>query len=226
MLDLISPNFKSYADKIKADFIVIDDCRMSSHPVLEKLRVSDYLEDYDRIILMDADIVIRPDCPNLFDLIPEDRLGAYNEGGACPFDELRDIRLRVTAETGKFYSLEPPDWTASKEIWSNLPYYNSGLMVLSKQHKPIFHIEEGQRPLPVPLPHLICTEQGIINFRIWKHRPKMFHLPVCFNQMPWNSNRDSLMSSYIMHFAGMPFDDRLKLMKEAHDFFESFFTWN
>jgi lipopolysaccharide biosynthesis glycosyltransferase len=39
-----------------------------------------YFDTYDRILFLDADILVRDDCPNLFDLVDVDRVAAYDEG--------------------------------------------------------------------------------------------------------------------------------------------------
>jgi hypothetical protein len=36
-------------------------------PIYEKENAFDYLDDYDQIAIIDADIYIRPDAPNIFE---------------------------------------------------------------------------------------------------------------------------------------------------------------
>ena len=41
-------------------------------PIYEKENAFDYIDDYDQIAIIDADIYIRPDSPNIFDEVSED----------------------------------------------------------------------------------------------------------------------------------------------------------
>jgi alpha-N-acetylglucosamine transferase len=34
---------------------------------------------YERVIWIDSDVLVRPDSPNLLDLVPENRFGAFDE---------------------------------------------------------------------------------------------------------------------------------------------------
>ena len=61
------PTLSMYAKKIGADFVP------------SFLSPTD-LQAYDRIILVHSDLIIRPDCPSLFRVVPEGWIGAYNMG--------------------------------------------------------------------------------------------------------------------------------------------------
>ena len=45
-------------------------------PFLEKLHLDRHAAAYDRIIYLDRDVIVRADCPSLFEQVPEDRIGA------------------------------------------------------------------------------------------------------------------------------------------------------
>lgn len=72
-------SISNYAKKIEADFMVITDQKHSS-PVWDKFRIYDLLNDYERILYLDTDILIKRDCPDLFKIVPKDMFGAFNEG--------------------------------------------------------------------------------------------------------------------------------------------------
>ena len=75
---LTHPLIRKYAEKINADFILIDTKKVgSSHPIHEKFQIYDILNIYARIIYLDTDIVIKNECPNLFDIVPEEKLGVF-----------------------------------------------------------------------------------------------------------------------------------------------------
>lgn len=89
LCSLTMPNLQAYADRVGADFIeitdrflhreindyiynpFIEDSRLDIHPACEKLQAYNYSKDYDKTILIDADIVLHPLCPDLFEQINE-----------------------------------------------------------------------------------------------------------------------------------------------------------
>lgn len=75
---LTHPSIQKYANKIKADFLVIENST-TADPNWEKTQVHTLLNKYKRILLLDSDLIIRSDCPNLFEIVPEDKLGGFNE---------------------------------------------------------------------------------------------------------------------------------------------------
>ena len=83
------PTMKKYADRIGADFLIIDESAGST-PHWEKFQLFHLLNKYERIIYFDTDIIIRDDCPDLFDLVPDNRLGIFDE---APFTDGRSISM-------------------------------------------------------------------------------------------------------------------------------------
>jgi lipopolysaccharide biosynthesis glycosyltransferase len=75
------PFIHGYASKIGADFHAITRSMISlTTPHWEKFRIHDLLDQYDRIIYLDTDIIVKPDCQDLFEIVPYHQIGAYNEG--------------------------------------------------------------------------------------------------------------------------------------------------
>lgn len=115
---------KAYADKIDADFIVLDDKKSASLPHWKKFEIFNLLRDYKRLIYVDTDIIIRDDCPNLFDIIPENKLGIFNEGRFTPrWESLREACVSYEEDIDK-------KWDGT--------YYNTGVMVISRFQKELF----------------------------------------------------------------------------------------
>jgi lipopolysaccharide biosynthesis glycosyltransferase len=74
------PSMTQYADKIGAELIVITEQRINkTTPHWEKFQLYDILGIYDRVIFFDTDIYICSNCPNLFDIVPYDCIGAMDE---------------------------------------------------------------------------------------------------------------------------------------------------
>lgn len=185
---LTHPTLKSYADKINADFIVLDTCKTTPH--WEKFRINDLLNKYDRIIYLDTDLIVRDDCPDLFDIVPYNQIGAFNEAKFVQ----REYSL---IETARAYDIDP-----SMINW-NGKYYNTGVMVLSKCHKRFIIKPEKE--------YSNFYEQGYLNLVISmeeSHRtkeddPLMFDLPFAFNRMTClDFSGEVRHASYIIHYAG------------------------
>jgi lipopolysaccharide biosynthesis glycosyltransferase len=94
--ELTHPTIKNYAEKIGADFICLDeDRKFSAH--WKKFELYYLLKDYDRIIYVDTDLIIRDDCPDLFEIVPEKKIGMFNEG----IYEAREDSLREACNAYK-----------------------------------------------------------------------------------------------------------------------------
>jgi hypothetical protein len=182
---LTHPTLKAYADRIDADFIVLSDMVTCQQPHWSKFLLYDLLPDYDRIIFLDTDIIVRDDCPDLTKIVPSDKLGMFCEGHFTP--RMESLREAVVA-----YKEEIPKWDGRS-------YYNSGVMVMSKQHRILFK-------LPDKLHKLGMYEQGYINLKIFRDEWKMFDLPYIYNRMTCMDELtgDQRHNSYIIHYAGAP----------------------
>ncbi len=182
------PTIRNYADRVGADFIVLDTCKTTPH--WEKFRINDLLNKYDRIIYLDTDLIVRDDCPDLFDIVPYNQIGAFNEAKFVQ----REYSL---IETARAYDIDP-----SMINW-NGKYYNTGVMVLSKCHKKFILKPEKE--------YSNFYEQGYLNLVISmeeSHRtkeddPLMFDLPFAFNRMTClDFSGEVRHASYIIHYAG------------------------
>jgi ADP-heptose:LPS heptosyltransferase/lipopolysaccharide biosynthesis glycosyltransferase len=181
------PFFNAYADKIGADLLVLKDIPASlPSPHWAKFSIYELLhKQYDRVAFIDADIIIRPDAPSLFDIVPEDMFGIFNEG-------LHSPRSICIYETMKVYNIKLPKWNGRD-------YYNTGVMVVSREHRHIFKIEEEIKPLRNSF-----GEQTYLNMRILSSGVRIFALHHKFNRM---SLMDMLtgvsrLASYFVHYAG------------------------
>jgi hypothetical protein len=74
--DICLPTIKSYADRVGADFRIYSEEKPKFDGTsffMQKLGQWDYLKEYDRLLCLDADIMIVPDAPDVFE--------AFNEPG-------------------------------------------------------------------------------------------------------------------------------------------------
>lgn len=191
MAKLTHPAIKSYADKIEADFVTITESTTST-PHWEKFNaIYSLLNKYERIIYVDTDIIIRDDCPNLFDIVPTLDLGLFNE---MPFTGgTRSISL---IDSCKDYGIILKSWDHK--------YYNTGVMVVSRRHKQMFKKPEKEA--------FSFYEQGYLNAKIAQtlesvgNELSIFQLPYMYNRITVMDGftGEERFASYMIHYAGYP----------------------
>jgi hypothetical protein len=103
--------------------------RLGYLPIREKQNALEYLDRYDHVAVIDADVYIRHGAPHLFDQMrPEDEFAAVLE---------RDMPLTAAYRTkivkhseAQFRSLTDVDWHWERD---GAAFYNCGVMVLSSE---------------------------------------------------------------------------------------------
>lgn len=183
MAECTHPTLKRYAERIGADFLSVDESP-SSTPHWEKFAIFHLLNRYKRILYLDTDLIVRDDCPSLFEVVPEDKLGMFNE---APFTDGRRMSMYEACKT---YDTTLPNW--------NGKYYNTGVMVISRAHKYLFAkpAEEAFN----------FYEQGFINLVVAKHETPIHDLRYTYNRMTCMDTLtgEERHASYIIHYAGYP----------------------
>lgn len=180
--------FVDYANRCDADLIVLKGTDGMAYPSPHWIKFSIYnllKKEFDRIAFIDADILIRPDTPSLFDIVPEDQFGIFNEGTYSP-------RAMCIHEVKKVFNVDLPKWDGKT-------YYNTGVMVVSRCHRDIFKIQEEVKPLRNGF-----GEQTYLNMKIMSNDVKIFNLSHKFNRMSLMDRiiGVSRLDSYIVHYAG------------------------
>jgi len=188
---LTLPSIKAYAEKIGADFINISE--FNKYYITQKwnkFHIHELLNKYNRIIYLDIDILVRDDCPNLFDVVPENKLGMFNEGRYVP-------RFEFLEQASEYYEEPLKKWNGT--------FYNSGVMVISRMHKQIFKLPRGQ--------DFVETDQPYINLRILNDKVEMFGLDYKYNRMDILDTicGVSRLDSYIVHYAGAPKENNIQM---------------
>jgi lipopolysaccharide biosynthesis glycosyltransferase len=186
------PSLQSYAGRIGADFVVITDQRISKFPHFEKFRLYDILAEYNRVIFLDTDTIVRHDCPNLFDIVPQDRVGMYGEGFMANEQEQAVHRRVMEQSLHEYYNAPPPaEW--------NREFYNTGVIVASQCHKDLFI------PPPKELP-LDYWDQAFMNARLTMEKIKVFDIGYRFNRMYYVDKvvKQHRLYAHVVHYAGVP----------------------
>lgn len=190
MTNITFPIIKSFAKKWNAEFIELN----HEPPVMTDdngsyfriMKLYDLFNDYDRILNFDADIIINKSCPNIFDVVPYEKVGSiYEDRGTR-----RENRLKRIASIQKDYG----------NIQWSTDYVNSGVFLTSKCHRDIFTTIDGK----------YYTGDGSddvhLGYQIHKLKFPIFELSYKFNHMTmfsekWN-NYANRFDSHIIHYAG------------------------
>ncbi|MDP3988893.1 MAG: glycosyltransferase [bacterium] len=168
---------QNYAQKIGADFKVITEQKVSeTTPHWEKFQIHDFLNEYERIIYFDTDLIIRGDCPDLFAVVPENMLGAFNEisYSGRGLDTMRDIAEKYGVDV----------------IDTGRGYFNTGVLVISRQHQGAFIKPNSE------ITHFY--EQSYLNLAFAMNSITMHELDEKFNCMDHKKG----LGAYVMHYAG------------------------
>jgi len=196
-------SFKFYAKKVKADFIVFDKRKfLDRDSVYEKFQIRDLIEQgYQRILYIDTDAFIKPNCPDIFNLVPYEQIGGvYDNKENEPANQDRTIQTqRILGDI---------EWERG--------YINAGIYIVSDIHKELFNI-------PAKTPNEGWWDQNVLNYNIHKFGFKIYKLDIKFNAMflyGYSTNgkiEDVDVDAYIIHLAACGRrKERLKFLYERY----------
>ena len=190
-----------YSHKTNSEIILIKRELIKDVPVhLQKFQIKEILDNFDRVLYVDVDTLIHPDCPDLFEIVPVDCVGAVpdcHNGKWGNINRFKEI-LAIQDKLGN------ANWQTG--------YFNSGVIVLSKQHKNLFSNPELRKKFNSQF-----NDQTLINYNLFKNEYKFHPLETRFNGMEINGfssriENDNKTNAFIMHFAHE--GDKAKQMKK------------
>ena len=195
---LSHPIFRRYARRHDLDFVHIRQRRYAlstrwfkprRHQWLffEKHQLRKLLETYERILYLDGDILLTPDCPNLVDLVPAGHLGCVFEDVGPRAWERHDELARAQAKAGALPT--PP-----------AGYFNAGMLVVDRAHRPLFDLHACP-PVGGRWP-----EQTALNYHAARLRLPLHPLPARCNLLAefpttW-ANAAHRRAAWVIHYAG------------------------
>jgi lipopolysaccharide biosynthesis glycosyltransferase len=188
--DISHPIFKHFCKEWDCDFIVLDGdspCNIGNGKYHYRImKMGELLDDYDRILHLDTDIILAPNCLNIFKVVSERCIGTLFEDVGT---RKEDRRTRIRDCQNKWEDI----------CWYE-GYFNTGVFVVSKQHKDIFESYKGE----------YWVENGfddvhlgfMARFKAHRIQPLQFRL----NHMSMHSERwnhgSRRLDSYVIHYAG------------------------
>lgn len=211
MCEISHPILKVYASKCKADFHVISENK-GIHPHFRILQFIELFEEYDYILSVDSDVLIKKDCPDIFDIVPDGLVGTIYEDVGSRKDHRRDLINKIQNERGDV------GWKSG--------YINTGFALFPASQKGIFNrIDTNNLWLDFGLDDVEICYQIHASSTLSDSTYQIYELPFQFNHMtmhsePWNNNADRF-DSWILHYAGRGIYDnfitnRLDQMKQDY----------
>jgi len=219
MSKLTWPLMETYADKCDADFIGLDN-KIEDWAIMEKFRTWHFCQQYDEVLFLDADCVVKSTCPNIFDEY-SDTICVHDDGPRVGDAEwLSRDRKAITAVTGR-------------RVQHTTACYNSGVVLTRKPASDIW-----KRP-EVHIGTSHCIEQTWVGEQISQAVQKGATLKILdskWNWQWWFNNTSpgefdaGLPTAHIVHFAAHP--NRYEAIKEyidiaqGKDLVGSIITWD
>jgi len=181
--------------------------RLGYLPIYEKENAFEYLDKYDQVAIIDSDVYIRPDAPNVFDTINKD----------VDFAGVLEKEMPVTNEyLRKIMNYSRMQYAQPKTLhnlmdWSNgcADFYNMGIMILNKSidrfifpDSPLSFI---RRPLFKPFVDGLgawkwSTDQTLLNFWVKRTNMKVQNLSYKWNGLYSAIPKDKIEQAHFVHF--------------------------
>ena len=186
--------------------------------IMQREWVFDILEhndiDYDQILIVDADTIVHPDCPNFFKETNHNYAAVVNNG--CYEWVTRSVRGWGDAMFPNEPLVKPYD------------YFNNGFVVVNKKHKPFFdeikdlYLNRGEEIKHYRDTIKASTGQTMVNFMLKKNnievtklsegynlqdlfRKNLLHIP---NHSWFSDELHFLNAGWVYHFNAIPQNDR------------------
>ena len=187
--------------------------------------------EYDQVLIIDADTIVHPDCPNVFE-----KTNYEYSVVACNGD-YEWVRRSIDAWGKYMFSV---DTYEKPKVWE---YFNTGFIIANKKHKPFFKelqnfylenkeklydIRNNKKYKTYPIPGV---GQTCVNFLVKKHKIKIRYLPERYNLQDmfrknllyvpgfswWEDKLLFLDAGWIYHFNAIPPKDAgNKKTRSAH----------
>ncbi len=182
---------KDYAKQWDCDFVILGD-EIEDTGDYEKnhyriLEVEKYFDTYERILVIDSDIIIMPGTPNPFELVDWRYIGSIFEDKGS-----REVARRQTIQDIQ-QQFGGVGWVDG--------YINTGFFICSRKHRTIFR-KINDRHLWTGFGYddaLIGYNIRLLGFHVQELEYKWNHTAM-FSE-PWNNNANRF-DSYIIHYAG------------------------
>lgn len=214
-------SWKAWCDKNDVKMVEWTESIMDTEQfpiIMQREWVFDIIEhndiDYDQILIVDADTIVHPNCPNFFEETNHNYSAIINNG--CYEWVTRSVR-----EWGKAMFPNQP-------LVKPYDYFNTGFVVVNKKHKPFFekikdlYLNRGEEIKHYRDTIKASTGQTMVNFMLQKNNVEVTKLSEAYNlqdlfkknllHIPnhsWFTDElHFLNAGWVYHFNAIPQNDR------------------
>jgi hypothetical protein len=175
------PSIKAYATRIGAELQIPNVSDSLSNAAM-KFQAIEQMRHFDRVIWFDCDLIVRPGCPNLFEIVPREYIGVCVEYDYIPAD--------FPAKAKEINQVEA-------DFFSNGHYFNAGVIVFSQEHSPLFDLRGATEVRFGPQ-----LDQSYVNVMARKLGFPLFYMTHDFNFIPHVYAITDRRFAWICHVAG------------------------
>ena len=168
----------AYAQRCRTDLILKTSKTISDTPWAssQRMEMEKLFDTYDRILYVDADVLIKPDAPNIFE--------AINDSYIHMLPENSYNKNYIEKEVIPYIQQVKPSYKASK-------YYNAGVMLLNREHRKAIEFVHDEYF------ESFRFEQDYINYRIDKFNMQVIDLSIKWNAiLLYEKSEDYLKNNY------------------------------
>jgi hypothetical protein len=176
------PLVEAYAHRIGASYVVVE-LPDTMPAAAAKFAARPAFDDYDRVCLLDVDVVISPDSPDIFELCPSMMIGAWREDQAF-VEESRILNQEQR-------TIEQSHKPVLRE------HINSGVLVLPREHYDLLDVPQGDCFFGHPL-----HENSHVNSKIFDEGRPFYCLPYDMNFIPASGTFLDQRFGWFIHLAG------------------------
>ena len=165
--------------------------------------------EYEQVLMVDADTIVHPNCPNFFEISDNKYCGVMNNGDyEWVLRSIEGFGDRLFNKT----KIEP---------WN---YINGGFQIMNKKHKSFFesmkeyYLNNSDLIIKTISDLKTATDQTILNFMLNKHNVDVKILPDCYNLVDlyrknllyldsgqwWSDELHFLEAGWVYHFNAIP----------------------
>lgn len=194
-LRMSEPTFQAVARRHGWDYVALREpvirhrlqrrkARVNLH--LEKFQLGPLLERYERILYVDADVLLMPHCPDVFALVPPGALGVVEDPAGALMWKRHEEMARMQARLGRL-----PEWDRR--------YFNAGVLVLSRCHRSLLTFDP-ERLVPGRWPDQTSLNYHSVQWGLPRQfcEPRLNFLP---GHAGW-ADAATRRAAWAVHYAG------------------------
>lgn len=179
-------------------------------PIFEKENAFNYWDKYDQIVIIDADIYVRPNTPNIFNEMSNETEFAGVVERTCPVEDWYKQKLSEYSKS-QYDRLKDVDWK-----WNQFGahFFNMGLMLLNRQMVQYFPRKHGKYETGKEFIERAefkrfvdgegawkwSTDQTLLNYWVKKENMKIQELDWKWNALYTAIHEDKIKDAYFIHF--------------------------